>query len=326
MKTIQVGILYISLEGVLLSINRAASEYLLSQNLHPFSQIQEKIPDDFFGFSIREALHFGILHQKIFRRLNERDFEISCSFESKGILILLNDITEKREFQEKLQQSKQFQKLGEMVASVTHEVRNPLGGIRGYSSLLYRDLSDQKPLQEMAGFIMDGTKALERLISGVLQFAKPIQLDLQSIEVGQFIRRFIHFIKTDPSKPKLVSLDIHTPEDPFLAPIDKEALHLALLNLVFNAYQAMPSGGTLTLSLLKIDSCYQIAISDTGIGMSEEQQEKIFSPFFTTKKTGNGIGLSEVEKIIQAHSGTIDVRSIVSKGSTFTLTLPIQRR
>ena len=123
-----------------------------------------------------------------------------------------------------------------------------------------------------------------------------------------------------------MSLDIHTPEDPFLAPIDKEALHLALLNLVFNAYQAMPSGGTLTLSLLKIDSCYQIAISDTGIGMSEEQQEKIFSPFFTTKKTGNGIGLSEVEKIIQAHSGTIDVRSIVSKGSTFTLTLPIQRR
>ncbi len=329
LKSVHEGILFISLDGEILSINRAAKQFLSPLDPKPFSQVSEVFSDDFFGFSMREALHFGIIHEKIYRTISSRELEISCSFlfdgPKQGILLILNDITEKKELLLKAQHSERLKKLGEMVASITHEIRNPLGGIRGYSSLLFRDLYDQKPLQEMAGFIVDGTKALERLVSGVLTFAKPVQLDLRSIEVNQFIRQFVRFIKADPSKPQLVHLEIHTPEDPFIAPVDSEALHLSLLNLIFNAYQAMPSGGTLTLSLLKMDSCYQIAISDTGIGMSSENLDKIFSPFFTTKKTGNGIGLSEVQKIVKAHSGEIDVRSAPSKGTTFTLTLPLQR-
>lgn len=329
LKSVHEGILYISIDGKILLVNRAAKQFLFPHDPKPFSKVSDTFSDDYFGFSMREALHFGMIHEKVYRTVGSFTLEVSCFFLSdgpnQGILIILNDITEKKELQVKVQHADQLKKLGEMVASITHEIRNPLGGIRGYSSLLFRDLYDQKPLQEMAGFIMDGTKALERLVSGVLTFSKPVQLDLRSIEVNQFIRQFVRFIKTDPSKPQHVHLDVHTPEDPFIAPVDCEALQLALLNLVFNAYQAMPLGGTLTLSLLKMDSCYQIALSDTGVGMSDENLDKIFSPFFTTKKTGNGIGLSEVQKIVNAHYGEISVRSSLSKGSTFTLTLPLQR-
>jgi signal transduction histidine kinase len=132
-------------------------------------------------------------------------------------------------------------------------------------------------------------------------------------------------MKSDPACPKCIPWELHIPNDPVIAPIDSEVLKSALINLVLNAFQAMPLGGVLTISLLKTDSCYQIAISDTGIGMDEEQLKQIFSPFFTTKEKGNGLGLVEVQKIVQAHYGTIDVRSCVSKGTTFTLTLPLKR-
>ena len=118
---------------------------------------------------------------------------------------------------------------------------------------------------------------------------------------------------------------LHIPDSPILAPIDPDALKSALLNLIFNAFQAMPLGGVLTISLLKMETSCQIAVSDTGIGMDEEQQARLFSPFYTTKQKGNGLGLVETGKIIQAHFGSIDVRSQPKQGTTFTLTLPLKR-
>jgi signal transduction histidine kinase len=178
----------------------------------------------------------------------------------------------------------------------------------------------------MAGLIIDGTKALERLVTGVLQYARPIQIRPKSTEIGQFLRQLVRFIRVDPACPKGIRWDLHILDDILVAPIDGDALKSALLNLIFNAFHAMPISGVITLSLLKGESCYQIAISDTGIGMDDAQLTRIFSPFFTTKDQGNGLGLVEVQKIVQAHYGTIDVRSCVGKGTTFTLAFPLLRQ
>lgn len=324
------GVLFVNLEGHLLMANNAARK-ILSHPLpeSPSTRFIEMFPDEYFGFSMKEALQFGISHKLIYRSYPQLDLEITTSFWSQGpkpyhgLLIFLTDLTEKRRYQAIIHRDERLKKLGEMIHAITHEIRNPLGGIRGYASLLYRDLSNQKPLQEMALYITDAAKALERLVSKVLQYARPMSLQIQSVEMGQFLRQLVKFMKADPACPKCVQWELHIPETPIVAPIDSDLLKSALLNLILNAFQAMPLGGRLSLSLLKMGSCYQIAISDTGIGMNDEQLQRIFSPYFTTKEKGNGLGLVEVQKIVQAHYGTIHVRSFVSKGTAFTLTLPL---
>jgi signal transduction histidine kinase len=241
------------------------------------------------------------------------------------MIVLFRDVSETFRLQQIAHRNDRMKELGEMAAKVAHEIRNPLGGIRGYASLLFRDLAHSPSLQEMAGLILEGTKALERLVTTVLECSRPIAIQPETTEVGTFLRSVIRLCKADPSLSERILWQMHIPHAPILAPIDKDALQAALLNLLYNAIQAMPHGGTLTVSSLQLESCCQISIKDTGIGMNEEALSSLFSPFFTTKKTGNGLGLVEAQKIVQAHHGKIDVLSRVGQGTTFTITLPLKR-
>lgn len=242
-----------------------------------------------------------------------------------GLVLIARDISEKRATLAKLEQNERMKNLGTLVAQISHDIRNPLGGIRGFASLLVRDLDKQPHMKEMAIAIIEGTKILESRMSHILNYAKPIQLKIESRELGAFLREIGKFVKVDPAFPPNVLLLLHIPNDPVVVPIDSHALKSAMLNLLFNAIQAMPQGGTLSLSLFKLEGCCQIAVTDTGIGIDAETLQKLFSPAFTTKATGNGLGLVEVEKIIKAHQGSIDVRSQPAVGSTFTITLPFRR-
>jgi two-component system sensor histidine kinase AtoS len=177
----------------------------------------------------------------------------------------------------------------------------------------------------MASAIIDGTKALEKLVLGILHYARPVSVNPVSKDLGALLKELGKFIKIDPAFPPSVKLSLHIPNDPIFAPIDPDSIKRALLNLAFNAIEAMPQGGTLSFSLFKLEGCCQIAIADTGIGMEPEVLKSLFAPCFTTKQKGNGLGLIEAEKIVKAHRGAIDVRSQPGKGSTFTITLPLKR-
>ncbi len=328
LKNISDAILFIDLEGTVTLFNDAAQKLLkIKAEEVLFKKFWEAFQDEFFGFSMREALKFGIAHRLLYRK----EMEISTTFIYEGpklyhgMILVLRDISEKQKLQLIANRNDRMKELGEMAATVAHEIRNPLGGIRGYASLLYRDLEEQKHLQEMAGYIIEGAKSLEKVVSAVLHYSKPIQIQPQTVDVGAYLKQIGKFIKVDPAFPTQVKLALHIPDAPLLAPIDPEALKSALLNLIFNAFQAMPLGGTLTIALLKRETSCQIAITDTGVGMEEEQLKHLFSPFFTTKQKGNGLGLVETQKIIQAHFGAIDVRSQPGFGTTFTLTLPLKR-
>lgn len=332
LKLIQDAAIFINLEGIVLSYNSSAEKILqISKEKILQSSFWLHLPDTYFGFSLRDALLFGLSHRLFYRSYSTKELEITTDFVrngpsyEQGLWIVFRDISDKVQIQSLRIKSNKLEKLGEMLACTTHEIRNPLGGIQGYASLLYRDLKDQSHLREMAGWILEGTKALEGLVHNLLHYVRPVQISVTSIEVGPLLRQFIQFIKVDPMCPKNLSWQIHIPDEPIIAPIDRNAFYSVLFNLTYNALQAMPLGGTLSFSLLKIDSCYQMTISDTGIGMSEEQVAKLFSPHFTTKKHGNGLGLLEVQKIVQGHFGTIDVRSSPQQGTSFTLTFPLKR-
>ena len=314
------GILFIDRKGSITQFNTLAASFL---NCSDPKTIQ--IPDDFFGFSIKEALRFGLIRKTFYRSIHGRELEITTAKSDLGLILFLRDCTKSEAARQQTQRSELMRELGELAATAAHEIRNALGGIRGYAMLLHRDLEQQPPLQKMAATLLEGVRSLETLAIGILHFARPVSIQLQSIEMGLFLKQLGAFVRIDPLFPKNITLEIHIPQEAILIPIDSNAFKSSLLNLIRNAFQAMPQGGSLTISLLRQDQCALISISDTGIGISEEDQRLLFSPFFTTKQKGTGLGLVEARKVIQAHGGTLEVRSQPEKGTTFTIILPLRR-
>lgn len=259
------------------------------------------------------------------KRFFKENLEISYLKISSGLLIIIKDFEEREKLKSLVGRDERLRKVGEMTTTIAHEIRNPLGSIRGYASLLERDLMDLPHLKEMAQHIIEGIKMMERVLLNLLHFARPIELHLEFVNLISLVKETVSLIKMDPSFPDEIEIELHLTEKELLAPIDKELIKTAVFNLLVNAFQAIQGRGKITVSIIRQNAISSISISDTGCGMDSKTRENLFSPFFTTKKEGNGIGLSEANKIIQAHFGTIDVRSELNVGSTFTINLPLKR-
>ncbi|MEI6242039.1 MAG: ATP-binding protein [Chlamydiota bacterium] len=324
------GILFVNKEKIISYANTFAEKILEKASLVGKNYL-EIFSDEHFGFSIQKNLEFGLSPTLQYLTFEGKEIEVfalspkELPKSREGILFFLRDTTQLKELQRTSSHTERLKALGEMAATIAHEVRNPLGGIRGYASLLYRDLENSKHLQDMASQIIEGTKLLERTVNHVLQYARPVNLQISSVNLASFLREITSFIKMDPSFPDNVSLELHISQDPLFAPLDKDLFRSALLNLLVNAFQAIENEGKIIVSLLKNNNSGILTISDTGKGISESDVQHLFSPFFTTKQKGTGLGLAEAHKIIQAHLGTIDVRSRINVGTTFTITLPLRR-
>lgn len=326
---IQDGILFVGQNGQVTTYNHAAERILgVKQKAILFQNFWKFFPDDFLGFSLEEALLQSAAPTLIHMTHKEKELEVSISFitkgpkEHQGAVLLFRDITEIRKLQMQTQLSDRMKELGEMAAFVAHEIRNPLGGILGFASLLKRELEGQKENVEKVDYIIEGTKTLNQLVEDVLHYARPIKLKLVRKDLKRVIQKLTTLLKADPRTPKNVSIVTLLPKTPLTVALDETLLLSTLLNLSINAFQAMPNGGTLTLSLKEEERHALLEVKDTGIGIEKERLLKIFSPFFTTKEQGSGLGLSEAFKIMQGHLGKIEVSSIVGEGTTFTLTLP----
>ncbi|MCB1135889.1 MAG: two-component sensor histidine kinase, partial [Chlamydiia bacterium] len=216
-----------------------------------------------------------------------------------------------------------LKELGEMAASVAHEIRNPLGGIRGFADLLVRDLASAPELQAMARQIADGAETINRLITHTLNYARPVQLYKTDLDLADLLESVAQVLRL--SLPADQQQRIHVECSLPHAPLNCDGLMLknALCNLTLNGLEASEPDRPVALRLHRDhDRGYRIDIVDEGCGIPEENIEKIFSPFFTTKHCGNGFGLSEALKTVEAHGGTIEVDSQVGHGSTVSLFLP----
>lgn len=330
------GLLFIQLNGTITTFNDAFEAMLSLKKEEVLNRkFEDVFKDTFFGFSMREAL----LKKQVppFSRIrigeeNERFYEVECTFlpktskrvEGEGIIVLMRDVTRIKVLELIANRNDRMKELGEMAAQVAHEIRNPLGGIKGFASLLKRDLSDRPEQSKMAEYIIEGTDHLNRLVTQVLHYSRPITLNLQEIDVSELIQDVQKFIKLDSNIDPQPRLLINLPPNKLSIQADYSLLKGAILNLLINSCQAMPNGGTLTIHADKDSTKLKIQVSDTGIGIPKENMEKLFTPFFTTKANGNGFGLAEVNKTIQAHGGTVEVVSEVNKGTIFTITLPTQ--
>lgn len=239
-----------------------------------------------------------------------------------GALCNLRDVTELRRLERQLHSRERLAALGEMAASVAHEIRNPLGTIEGFARLLRRDLSGMPDHLRLAERIVEGAQNLNYVISNLLTYARPMRLQMSDVSVA---RLFEHCRETlsDRASRAGAELEIQTVSPDLRARGDERQLAQVLLNLGINAIEACGSGqGRVKLEAHGGKKSVLFRVRDNGCGMSPETMEKVFDPFFTQKEGGTGLGLSLTKKIVDAHGGEIAMESEPGKGTTMTVTLP----
>lgn len=225
---------------------------------------------------------------------------------------------------EALKQSEKLAHMGQLSAGIAHELNNPLGVITMYSNLLLDDTTDDTKRNDLQ-LIVEQTERCRKIVGGLLNFARKNQVRLQKTKLEQFVNRSIQSI----IRPDNILVETKVQmKDPYVF-LDCDQMMQVLTNLQKNAIEAMPAGGQLTITLSEKNEDVVIAISDSGIGISKENMEKLFTPFFTTKEVGKGtgLGLPLCYGIVKMHRGKIDVKSNNdpekgSTGTTFTIRLP----
>jgi signal transduction histidine kinase len=263
---------------------------------------------------MRDALASLLTHHRIFLTLRQEiDIEVSTSpIPEKGIVLMLSNRTEQQKLQKSLNQAERLQELGEMAATLAHEIRNPLGGIEGFARLLQRDLEGSSH-ETMINAILEGTGALNSLVSSVLDYARPMSLHFAPTNLVEVVRETLaHFaISADT-----LFCYFKTPFSQYTVSIDKVRFKHVLLNLLHNAQEA-----DATEASVELTEGGTLLVKDNGIGISSKNLEKIFTPFFTTKNRGNGLGLAESLAVIKAHGGILEVFSEEGRGTQFTIKL-----
>lgn len=241
-----------------------------------------------------------------------------------GTLHIIRDVTEVKALQEKNKRVERLSAMGEMAVELAHEIRNPLGSIELFASLLVRDLTGGS--KRWAESIRIGIRSLNTIVSNMLQFANPILPAFADVDLHDIIREVLGFSEPLTSQREMDVQARLDAKDPVIRG-DALLLRQMMLNLLFNAMKAMPTQGALTIRTRTVDRAagsrgLELQVRDTGIGIPEENLSRIFDPFFTTDKRGTGLGLSVVHQIVEKHSGRIGVASELNRGTTFTIQFP----
>lgn len=225
------------------------------------------------------------------------------------------------EAQEAVRRSDRLAALGQLSAGLAHELRNPLGTIRASAEMLARQVSEENEVaREVAGFIATEVDRTNSLVTRFLQFARPLELRLDKSDLAHMLDRAISIAEREVD-----GIAIYRNYEPGIPPFpfDAELMEHVFYNLIVNAAQATPKGGTVTVKSRAHGNMAEIAVIDRGYGITPETMKNIFNPFFTTKSQGVGLGLAIVAKIVDQHGGKIAVESQPGEGSIFCVSLPM---
>jgi signal transduction histidine kinase len=225
------------------------------------------------------------------------------------------------EIEEQLRRADRLSTLGELSAGMAHEIRNPLGSIRGTAEILKDGVDPADPRHEFAEILVREVDRLNRVLENFLRFARQAPPERGLLDLNAVVREVLDLTRRQAERGD-VDVVLRTAALPQLAG-DAGQLRQAFLNLVLNAFQAMPAGGQLTVVTGHDDAQAKVSITDTGPGIPVAEQERIFKTFVTTRPDGTGLGLSISQRIVAAHGGSIAVASTPGAGATFTITLPL---
>jgi signal transduction histidine kinase len=220
--------------------------------------------------------------------------------------------------------SERLAALGQLSAGLAHELRNPLGTIRASAEMLKKSVPADNPVAlELAGFVATEVDRANSLVTRFLEFARPLEPRLSPCELSDVVDRAVANLDRDGKAAGIAIYKNYSP-DIHPLPLDAELMERVFYNLLLNAAQASPPGGTVTIKTRSLEDSVEVSVIDRGAGIQSRDLESIFNPFFTTKPEGVGLGLAIVSKIVDQHGGRITAESEAGKGSIFRVYLPLQ--
>jgi len=255
----------------------------------------------------------------------ELQAEISTSDEIGELASAFNEMThELRHYRNELVNAERLATAGKMAATFAHEIRNPLSSIKMLLQLLKKKIKPTEQSEKYIDSIIEEINRVDMIVDGMMDFARPTELKIQSSDINDLINSVLEIMGANLKHQK-IRLEKNLSQVPISIEADPDKLKQVFMNIALNAMQAMPKGGELTVSTRQINSTVEIKFSDTGVGISEDNQKLVFQPFFTTKASGTGLGLANAKRIIEQHNGTISIKSQVRVGTNVVITLPMKR-
>jgi two-component system sensor histidine kinase PilS (NtrC family) len=247
-----------------------------------------------------------------------------------GLVGVFKDLTQIRDLEEEMRRKEWLANLGEMSAGMAHEIRNPLGALAGAMQMLRKDASSDATDRRLMDIAIREATRLDAIITEFLQYARPPALDLGEHNINKILAETLDLVQHEARNRKRMTISTSLAGGSLLAQVDQNQMRQVFWNLATNAFDAMPDGGKLTITTgcRQIDvagrkgDVVEIAFHDTGEGIAPANLDKIFLPFFTTKKEGSGLGLAAVHRIVDLHGGWIKVESQPQQGTRFVVCLP----
>lgn len=358
-NTIEDGVLVVDETGRILYLNQAVTRLLGLQPNTEGRQLNEILPEvDWEKISQLDAdggphvvrHEFEVEYPRPrFLRLYAAPLD-GEETGSSGMALILHDATEARQKNFEAMESERVQALTLLAASVAHEIGNPLNALHIHLQLMEREVKKLKPgpahggissrprsqsaasetdtadvankLDQYLSVAKGEINRLDYIVTQFLQAIRPAPLQLKLATLNEVVQKTLELLRPELDNRGIAIKTKLAPNLP-ATPIDPTQTQQALLNLVKNAMQAMTKGGTLTLQTGESTEAVWVSVADTGGGIPQEQLNRIFEPFYTTKKKGTGLGLMIVQRIVRAHNGRIELESHVGRGTTFRLWLPL---
>ena len=346
LECLPTGIIVIDLNGSISTINNTAEKLT---GISIFST-QGKSFDEAFAFTVfrNSSLTSDYIHAiknkeeietEVITR-GERIFlkvSLSCLRDQEGkkvgTILALQDITEIKRLEIQANRNNRLAAMGEMAAKMAHEIRNPLGSIELFVSVLKKGLDSDKEHRKIAEHISSGVRSINGIISNLLMFIRPHhKAHFKVFDIHEPLQDSLFFSSHLLENNEGIEVKTNCSVDPLMVEGDGELLKQVFLNLILNAIQAMSSCGRLDISTREIKKkgsgtwYAEIRFADTGIGIPRDNMKSIFDPFFTTKKRGTGLGLSIVHNIVESHNGTIEIESKEGSGTACIITLPLETK
>lgn len=339
-ESIRSGLVTTDLEGTIYSFNAAATEI----TGYRLDEVQGTSINSLFG-DIREEIDLSLAAAGDGEQLPrfEADlitpdgfavrigFSVSLLFsetnEASGLIITFQDLTEIRSMEESVRRKDRLAAVGRVAAGLAHEIRNPLGAMRGAIQVLESKMPPESAQTSLMDIILRESDRLNSIITNFLGYARPAAVDFADTNVGEAIKDTLILLKHSPEVNENHRLVDDLVDETIIISADAAQLKQIFWNLARNALQAMQDGGELRVGLETIpNNRIRIVFEDTGTGMSPDQVEQLFEPFSNSTSGGTGLGLSIVYQIVKDHNGAINVRSQKGKGTTITVELPRDTR